>query len=260
LKLFFLGDSFTWGWGIDIEYGLHFGIINKTNDVYNKNIYSLSLKEDDIEDINDFRISNNWPALLSFELGAPFKNLSTPGSGIEMIYIKFLENEKNYKKEKCYIISLPRTLSARILVSSKNHPNYFANKNELSELFSTYRIRDNSEDGVFFKKYFDREYLCFLYLSYISNIIQYLDNKNIPYVILPSWCNSLKEQLMYYDEEIAKVKIFNDYFNFFIFDKISDSFLIDFESINKLPCGHPSIEGQKQIKEMYLKHPFFQKL
>ena len=247
MKLIFLGDSYTFGWGIDKEYGIQQKILDENINIFNliridPNIFNL---------INEFRINNNWTSLISKELQLEYENRSTPGSGIEMIYLRFLESEVNNEKEKFYIIGLPATLSARKLTSSKNNINYFSDQNSFSELFSTYSFKDNSDDIIFFKKYFDENYFSFSFINIISSIINYCKNKKIKFVFLPTWHQSIERHLTLTDNQIIK-----QYLEKFIFNEIEDqiNFLIDIHKIKKLSCGHPNIESQYIIKDLYIKY------
>ena len=88
MKLIFLGDSFTYSWGIDRQYGVEKKIIKK-NDLFIKDNYIFS-------ELNNFRINNSWTKFLSEELNLEYDNLSVPGCSIEMIYCQFLSNEKKF--------------------------------------------------------------------------------------------------------------------------------------------------------------------
>ncbi len=259
MKLIFLGDSFTWGWGIDIEYGLFSGIIDdrKRHEVYDKNIYNIGLSESQIKELNDFRIQNNWVAQLCHDIKCDYENLATPGSSIEMMFIKFLESQKKKEINVSYVVCLPRTLSARILVSSKNHLNYFSKENDLSSLFSTYRIRSSDEDLSFFKKYFTEDSLAFIQLTNIIALISYFKSNKIPFIFLPTWENTIREQLIGYEDENIN-SIIKDYFKSFVLNEVDCDFSIDFKAIKKLPCGHPSSIGHTVIKEFYSRNKFFQ--
>jgi hypothetical protein len=247
MKLIFLGDSFTYGWGIDKEYGIKNNLIKNDNDFTKE----TSNNSEVFNFLNDFRINNNWTSLISKELKLECQNRSIPGSGIEMIYSQFLESEFNNEKEKFYIIGLPITLSARKLTSSKNNQNHFADQNSFSQLFNTYSFKDNSEDIIFFKKYFDENYFSFTFINIISSIINYCKNKKIKFIFLPTWHQSIKKHLLLNDNQIIK-----KYLEKFIFNEIEEqiNFSIDIHKIKKLSCGHPNIESQVIIKNIYLNH------
>jgi hypothetical protein len=246
MKLIFLGDSFTFGFGIDKEYAIKNKIIS--ND---KNFFE-SINNDPIlfNQLNDFRINNNWTALISKELNLDFENLSSPGSGIEAIYCQFLKSESDIEGKKFYIIGLPVTLSARKLISSKDNFNYFE-KDDFLKLFNTYSFKKESNDIDFFKKYFDENYFSIIFINYISSMINYFRNKKINFLFLPTWYQSIKKHLT-----LNNNKIINKYLQKFIFNEIEDQmdFFIDENGLNKLSCGHPDIKSQYIIKNFYLKY------
>lgn len=247
MKIVFLGDSFTYGWGIDKEYGIKNNLIKNDNDFTSK----MSNNSEVFNFLNDFRINNNWTSLVSKELQLEHENRSTPGSGIEMIYSQFLESEVNNEKEKFYIIGLPITLSARKLTSSKNNINYFSDQNSFSKLFNTYSFKDSSEDIIFFKKYFDENYFSFTFINIMSSMINYCKNKKIKFIFLPTWHQSIQRHLTLTDNQIIK-----KYLEKFIFNQIEEqiNFSIDIHKIKKLSCGHPNIESQYIIKDLYIKY------
>jgi hypothetical protein len=246
MKLIFLGDSFTFGFGIDKEYAI------KNNFIKNDNDFIKIINDNDslFNQVNDFRINNSWPSLISKELNLDFENLSSPGSGIEAIYCQFLKSENDINDEKFYIIGLPATLSARKLISSKNNFNYFEHDDFL-KLFNTYSFKKESNDIDFFKKYFNENYFSVIFINYISSMINYFKNKKIKFLFLPTWYQSIKRHLTLNDN-----KIIDKYLQKFIFDEIEQqmNFNIDVKKIKRLSCLHPNTESQKIIKDMYLQY------
>lgn len=243
MKLVFFGDSFTYGYNIDIEYGLEKKILPKEINFFNRN----NLNQDVFKIINDFRINNNWPALLSKELKLEHENLSTPGCGFEMIYCKFLQYEKNKKEESFYIFGLPITFIGRKLVTKENINSY----NSLENFFETYHYQENNPDFIFFKKYYNENYFVFSYINIISSISNYCKNKNISFLFLPTWTSNIKNHF-----NLIKNEILKDYIQHFIFNEINDqlNLSIDLKKIKKLSCFHPNSESQHVIKDMYLNH------
>jgi hypothetical protein len=239
MKLIFLGDSFTYGHNIDIEFGLKNKLLNGSDIYFNpKNIDENILKK-----INDFRINNNWPALISKELNLEHENLSIQGSGIEMIYCKFLENEKNKKEDSFYIIGLPMN-SGRKLVSRKN------SQKDFSDLYYTYHFKNDIETD-FFKKYFDEKYFGYIYINITLSIVSYCKNKRIPFLFLPTWYSNIENHFNFTRDIIIK-----DYLKHFFLNEIKDqlNFFIDLKLIKKLPCFHPNIQSQNVIKNMYINY------
>lgn len=258
MKLLFLGDSFTWGGNIDTEYGLKNKLIpNDTSYIdHSKSVYKLYSDKVLFQKLSEGRESLIWPTLLSNELGCSFKNYSTPAAGVQYLHYQLMiaENE-NSTLRRCYIICLPITSAARMVISSKNS----IIKNSIYETLSNYCFpKDESsfKDLEFFKKYFDESYFVFNYVQSLSGIISYLKNKNISFVILPSWQKTIEEHLKLNDSKI------NHLVDSFVLNELESydrEYQFDIFKIDKLLCGHPSIYGQEQIKEIYLKHPFFQK-
>ena len=252
MKLIFLGDSFTEGVGIDIEYGIKINLFPDNDSSYFINKREL-IK---FEVINEFRRNNLWTKLLCNELKVIEENLSLSASGLDSIFLELIQSEKiNYNNQRCYIICLPFLDGGRFIVENE------LNKNKsISNLFSKVMLNFNLPDNdlFFYKNNFNENYCKLIYLQSLISIINYLKNKKIKFLILPTWHNSIKEHFFNnkYDKNNKKENYFYDFFEKFIFNEIEDqmNFNIDINKIKKLPCGHPNIESQKIIKNMYIEY------
>jgi hypothetical protein len=292
MKLIFLGDSFTWGGNLDLEYALKNNIVPSDTSYIDpqKTIFKFYSNEVIYKQLNYHRRKLSWTRSLSKHLGYDFYNLALPGSSLQSMQCRLFEAEKNIDELKIYIICLPLTQVARMLVSMNSVPiksiltiNGFQdfskiNKNdEMSQQSYVYKLSDKltshffmpgdrSEDKVFFEKYFNYEYFAYMFIQSLNSMINYLKNKNIKFVILPTWDKTIKMHMpikkKYLSISIESKDMF-EFFDMLIAKELEDSqlnFSFDINNIERLPCGHPSINAQEEIKNEFLKHEFFQKL
>jgi hypothetical protein len=262
MKLIFLGDSFTEGTGIDFEYGIKINLFPDDDSLYFSNRKQLFY----YPDVNNFRKNNVWTKLLCNELNVIEENFALGASGLDSVFLQLIESEKkNIDNKRYYIICLPFLNSGRFII-----------KNELSDnqdIFNIFNrvVLNNSlsdDDLLFYKNNFNENYFKLIYLQSLISIINYLKNKKIDFLILPTWHNTIEQHFfsdVFSDDFKNKKKYFfvkksnyqkNDYFykffKKFVFNEIKDQmdFNIDISKIKKLPCGHPNIESQKIIKNM----------
>lgn len=241
MKLVFLGDSFTWGWGIEIEYGLKNGLI-RGDECYFKKIFPKETSKE----INKFRMNHCWPALLAQELHCDFENLSLPAANMQIMMSKIFDEGLH---GDLYVLALPLSKTARILISSKEHKNYY-NRSEVSltHLFNTHIIRNDSADYSFFSRYYDQNSISFLELQSLLCFIHFLKSKNKKFLILPCWEKTIEDHFSL-DHDKKIFQLYKDY----IFSQLESELNFSFScKINKLPCGHPDIKSQINIKNAYI--------
>ena len=241
MKLIFLGDSFTWGWGIEIEYALQKKILNSEKYYFNK-----KMDKDIFIKINNWRKENVWTSLLSNDLGLMSENLSVPAANLQSIFLQIINH-----KDDCncfYLIFLPYHEMSRILISSKNNKNYFIDESSILNLFNTLIIREKEKDFNFFKKYYDKNLISFIEFQSFLNIIMFLKNNRKKFLILPSWRKTIEEHYLL-DQDKKIKKLYQDY----IFNEIKDFLNFNFSpKISYLPCEHPDISSQINIKNEYI--------
>lgn len=263
MYLVFLGDSFTYGFNLDAEYALNNNYIKNYNwvrkDFYIDNKYS--------KEITDFQENNRWSSLLSNDLKIKHYNLALGGYGWQQIFNCVIEHEFNHhNEEKIYIIGCPFTHGGRLMVSSDDE-NKVLSKNFKTILFS----EKKEDDMVFFKKYFDKKYFYMMEMSILLSIINYLNNRKIKFIFLPTWFKNIYMHFFIhdFDIELNDRKKYKDYFlsldidnkryldlyNKFIFNQIDMSIVNSIsDKYLRLPCGHPNLESQKIIKNELIKY------
>ena len=281
MKLIFLGDSFTEGAGIDIEYAIQKKYI-EDNDLFY--IDSNKIKEKDfnllseyqLEDIKKFKNENSWVSLISKKLGLEYENIAIPGSGLQEVYTQFLNYEYFHFNENIfYLFFLPVTDPTRILISNKGSKLNI--ESDIRFLFQTYLYSKKEEDINVFKKKFDVYYFYIIKINILMNLIYYLKNNNKKFLILPTWklniynhfldslnmSNFLKKNNIIKlflnikdkqkEEEQERIKIFKHFFENFVFNEIKDQmdFNFDISKYKKMPCHHPNIESQEKISDAY---------
>ena len=281
MKLIFLGDSFTEGTGIDFEYGIQQGLLENNRNIYFSD--RSELKKDVQIFINNFRKNNVWTKLLCNELNLEEENRSYGGGGLDSVFIELLQSEIiNKNTDRFYIIGLPFLHGGRILnsINSNEEINDILNKN-----FKYIVLNSKIKDLNFYQKYFKQDFFYLYYLNFMMTIINYLKNKKINFLFLPTWENNIKEHFfkkpvnfkedsferpvnfreLYFktkgnfSEKIKDQKIidiFIDFYDKFIFSVLEEqtNFLINKDLIKKLPCGHADIKSQYIIKDMYIKY------
>jgi hypothetical protein len=203
MKLIFLGDSFSEGVGIDIEYGIQKGLIKN-----NSNSYYFDRSEFEFNTrkiIKNFQENNCWPILLSKEIKNEVENFSRGASGADLLFLQLLESEKKNKNiKRFYIICLPKLSQGRIMISNEKN---FSIKN-LLYFFNPIVFNTKQKDIDFYKKYFDKNFFYMYYLNFLMSIINYLKNKKVGFLFLPTWEPTIEKH--FFDEEnIEKKHFFN---------------------------------------------------
>ena len=248
MKLIFLGDSFSEGVGIDIEYGIQKGLIKN-----NSNSYYFDRREFDFNTrkiIKNFQENNCWPILLSKEIKNEVENFSRGASGADLLFLQLLKSEKKNKNiERFYIICLPKLSQGRIMISNEKN---FSIKN-LLYFFYCVVVNHLIKDIDFYKKYFDKNFFYMYYLNFLMSIINYLKNKKVGFLFLPTWEPTI-EKHFFNEQRIRKKEqtLFNYYERFF-FNELKDqmNFKINHNDLTFLPCGHADIKSQYLIKDIY---------
>jgi hypothetical protein len=281
VKLIFLGDSFTEGTGIDFEYGIQQELLENNQDIYFSD--RSKLKKDVQIFINNFRKNNVWTKLLCNELNLEEENRSFGGGGLDSIFIELLQSEIiNKNTDRFYIIGLPFLHGGRILnsINSNEEINDILNKN-----FKYIVLNSKVKDLKFYQKHFNNDFFKFYYLNFMMTVINYLKNKKIDFLFLPTWENNIKEHFFkkpvnFKEDSFERPINFRELFfknkgNFsektkdqnvsdifialydkFVFSELGKqmNFLININLITKLPCGHADIKSQYIIKDMYKKY------
>ena len=246
MKLIFLGDSFTEGLGIDIEYGLKEKILDGDS-------FFIDRKKIDPEKFSiifNFKRDNVWTKLLCNEINFQHENFAVAGSGGDLLFLQLLESEKKNKNiKRFYIICLPKLSQGRIMISNEKN---FSIKN-LLYFFYCVVVNHLIKDIDFYKKYFDKNFFYMYYLNFLMSIINYLKNKKVGFLFLPTWEPTI-EKHFFNEQRIRKKEqtLFNYYERFF-FNELKDqmNFKINHNDLTFLPCGHADIKSQYLIKDIY---------
>jgi hypothetical protein len=194
MKLVFLGDSFTFSYGLEVERAIEKKYIDNydENFLLPRNILFNSLSKQQEKELQDFRINNSWTFILSKKLKVESENISYPGSGIQQILSTFLDYELNNKnKNVVYLFFLPLTKQGRILIEVESTKNSFNQK--LLHFFQTYLYHEEKDDINMFKNRFNENVFYVIYLNVLTTLIYYLKNKNIPFLFLPTWNKNIYE-------------------------------------------------------------------
>jgi hypothetical protein len=270
LKLIFLGDSFTNSYGLEVEIAIQNKYIKHNDNLFfeNKNDFYLRFSNDIKENIQNIKLNNSWVKKLSDELKFEYLNISQFGIGMQGFYNIFLDFEKNNKDDILYLLFLPITNFNRILLSNLNFKYKINDHVSIYDLYETYLYKYNDEKTKILKKKFNKEYFYFLHLNILFSLIYYLKNKNIPFLFLPTWRKNIydhffndnlnynffiKENFIEFFNNKKENSLFKEYYDIFIFNEIEDqmNFNIDINKIEKLPCGHPNLNSQTIIVNMY---------
>jgi hypothetical protein len=268
MKLIFLGDSFTYGYGLDVEEAINRKYIEFNNDLFFKYPkFNSLINEEQKKELKIFIEDNVWVKKLSNKLNLKYINLSIPGSSMQGLNAAFLQHELfNSNKDNIYLFFLPVTKQARLLISSSNN-GFFLN------LFKNYTFFNEKEDINKFKRKFDKKYFYVIYLNSLMNLIFYLKNNNIKFMLLPTWENNIYNHF-FDDHKVFKKNFFINLFNInninkteetifnlcfenFIFDELpSEQLYFNFNKkiITTLPCKHPDLKSQPIIADLYYDH------